>query len=87
MCQQGILGDEQHLVCECPALRDFGGRYEHLFQAPQSDAMILFIGQNDISGVAQFVDTCLEREYTSAGHGLAVGHQVLISPKMAGKDS
>ena len=40
--------------------------YENLFQAPQGDAMILFMWQNDISGVARFIDACLERVYTSA---------------------
>lgn len=52
MCEQGVLGDEKHLVCECPAMRDLRGRYEHLFQTPRSDGMFLFIGQDDIIGVA-----------------------------------
>ena len=30
-------------------------------------AMILFVRQDDIIGVARFVDACLERVYTSAG--------------------
>ena len=29
--------------------------------------MILFMWQNDTIGVAQFIDTCLEIVYTSAG--------------------
>jgi hypothetical protein len=43
MCQQGVLGDEKHLVFGCPALQDLRGRYEHLFQAPRGDAMIFFM--------------------------------------------
>ena len=34
MCQQGVLGDEKHLLFECPALQDLRDRYENLFQAP-----------------------------------------------------
>ena len=30
-------------------------------------AMIPFVWQDDIIGVARFIDACLEREYTSAG--------------------
>ena len=43
LCQQGVSGDEKHLVSECPALQDLRDRYENLFQAPQGDAMILFM--------------------------------------------
>ena len=52
LCQQGVLGDKKHIVCECPALQDLCDRYEILFQAPQGDAMILFMSQDDIIGVA-----------------------------------
>ena len=38
--------------------------YENLFQAPQGDAMILFMWRDDIIGVAQFNDACLERVHT-----------------------
>ena len=67
MCPQGVLGDEKHLLFECPALQDLRDRYENLFQAPQGDAMLLFMWQDDIIGVARFIDACLERMYTSAG--------------------
>ena len=46
------------LCFECPALQDLRDRYENLFQAPQGDAMILFMRQDDIIGVAQFIDAC-----------------------------
>ena len=42
-------------------------RNKNLFQAPHGDAMILFMWQDDIIGVARFIDACLERVYTSAG--------------------
>ena len=78
LCQQGVLGDEKHIVFECPALQDLRDRYENLFQAPQGDAMILFMWQDDIIGVARFIDACLERVYTSAGP--LVGDQASEQP-------
>ena len=39
----------------------------HLFHAPQGDAMILFMWQDDIIGVAQLIHACLERVYRPAG--------------------
>ena len=56
LCQQGVLGDEKHLVFECPALQDLRDMYENLFQAPQGDAMILFKWQDDMVGLAWFID-------------------------------
>ena len=78
MCQQGVLGDEKHLLFECPALQDLRDRYENLFQAPQGDAMLLFMWQDDIIGVARFIDACLERVSTSAGP--PVGDQASDQP-------
>ena len=47
LCQQGVLGDEKHLVFECPALQDLRDRYhdDNLFEAPQGDAMIFLMWQ------------------------------------------
>ena len=36
-----------------------------LFQALQCDAMILFMQEDDVMGVARFIDACLERVYIS----------------------
>ena len=69
---------------ECPALQGMRDRYGNLFRAPQGDAMILFMWQDDIIGVARFIDACLERVYTSAGPPVGTRH--LISPELAGKD-
>ena len=55
MCQQGVLGDDKHLVFEYPALQDLRDRNKNLFQAPHGDAMILFMRQDDIIGVARFI--------------------------------
>ena len=32
MCQQGVLGDEKHIVFECPALQDLRDRNQNLFR-------------------------------------------------------
>ena len=58
--------------------------FQNLFQAPQGDAMILFMWQDDIIGVARFIDACLERVNTSAGPPVGARH--LISPELAGND-
>jgi hypothetical protein len=47
-----------YIVLECPALQDLRERYEDLFQAPQGDAMMLFMWQDDIIGVAQSIEKC-----------------------------
>ena len=66
MCQHRTIGDEEHLVFECPALPDLRGKRPHLFQGTQADAMVLFMWQDDIIGVVRFIDACLERIlYTS----------------------
>ena len=36
---------------ECPLLQYLRERYENMVQAPQGDAMILFMWQDDIIGV------------------------------------
>ena len=81
LCQQCVLEDEKHIVFECPSLRD---RYENLFQAPPGDAVILFMWQDDIIGVARFIDVCLERVYTQLALPREARH--LISPELAGND-
>ena len=55
MCQQGVLGDEKHLVFECPALQDLRDRNKALFKAPHGDAMILLMWQDDIIAMARLM--------------------------------
>ena len=73
--QHRTIGDEKHLVFECPALQDLRDKRPHLFDGAQTNAMVLFMWQDDITGVVRFIDECLERSSTH-----------LISPEMAGKD-
>ena len=47
-------------------------------QAPQGDAVILFMWQDDIIGVARFIDACLHNVFTSAGP--PVGEQASDQP-------
>ena len=53
-------------------------RDEDLYQAPQGDAMILFMWQDDIICVVQFLTACLERVHTSASP--PVGDQASDQP-------
>ena len=48
VCQQSVFGDEEHLLFDCSALQDLRYRNESLFQAPQCNAMTLFMWQGDI---------------------------------------
>ena len=57
-CQQGVSGDQKHIVFECPALQGLRDRYEILVQAPQGDAKILFMWQDDSIGVAPVNEAC-----------------------------
>ena len=79
LCQRGVLGDEKHLVFECPALQDLRDTNKNLFRAPHGDAMILLMWQDDIIDVARSIDMCLERGYTSAGP--LMGYQASASEK------
>ena len=70
LCQLGALGGEKHLVCSSALHCRICVSYGNLCQAPQGDAMILFMWQDasyDIIGVARFIVACLERVYISAG--------------------
>ena len=66
MCRHRTIGDEKHLVFECPALQDVRDKRPHLFKGTQADAMVLFTCQDDMMGVVRFINECLERIlYTS----------------------
>ena len=66
ICQHRTTGDEKHLVFECPALQDLHDKRPHLFDGARTDAMVLFMWQDDMIGVVRFIDECLERIlYTS----------------------
>ena len=47
----GTLGDERHLVFECPELLCFREQWSHLFEGPQT--MQAFMWQEDLIGVAK----------------------------------
>ena len=59
LCATNMLGDEKHLVFECPGLECFREQWSHLFQGPRT--MQAFMWQDDMIGVAKFVNTCLQK--------------------------
>ncbi len=74
LCDSSALGDEKHLVFECPALQHVRHKYGQLFIGVPT--MRLFMWQDDLVGVAKFLDECLEVFY-SAGppHGGQASNQ------------
>ena len=84
MCQQGVLGDEKHIVFACPALQDLRDRYENLFRAPQGGAMILSCGRM----TSLVLLGSLTHAPKECKHQLALlwGTRHLMSPELAGKD-
>ena len=57
------MGDEQHLVFECPILQHVRDRYARLFSGDHT--MRLFMWQTDLLAVAKFLDECLDLVYTA----------------------
>ena len=49
----GALGDERHLLLECPAMRPVRQRFAHLFA--KTDTMQMFIRQQDLFSVACYI--------------------------------
>ena len=58
------IRDEKHLVFECPALQDLRDKRPHVFQGAHADAMVLFMWQDDMIGMAPFIDEYVERILT-----------------------
>ena len=59
LCTTGMLGDEKHLIFECPELQGFREQWSHLFEGPQT--MQAFMWQGDLIGVAKFVTACVKK--------------------------
>lgn len=57
--QQRVIGDEKHLVVECPA-QDLRNKALHLFADAQAGASILFMWQRDMIDVVRFTAECVE---------------------------
>jgi len=58
-CDQQVIGDERHLVFECPAVQSIRARYPALFGADIA-TMQHFMWQLDINSVAHFVMDCFD---------------------------
>ena len=78
LCGVGTLGDERHLIFECPELLCFREQWSHLFEGPQT--MQAFMWQEDLIGVAKFVTACL-RKMNPSYEG-----QTSDQPGVAGRD-
>lgn len=63
LCDSSALGDEKHLIFDCPALQSVRHRYRRLFTGIPT--MRLFMWQDDLVGVAKFIDECLEIVYSA----------------------
>ena len=59
MCNRCTLGDEKHLIFECPELQCFREQWPHLFQGPRN--MLAFMWQDDLISVAKFVNACIRK--------------------------
>ena len=70
LCEGG-LGDELHLVFDCPALQDIRDQYAHLFVGASS--MAQFVWQQPLQDIAHFVHRCLRRVHDRPGGGSEAG--------------
>ena len=58
-CATGALGDERHMIFECPGLQDLRAQWSHLFQGPET--MQAFMWHDNMIGFAKFVNMCLHK--------------------------
>ena len=56
-CGAGSIGDEKHVVFECPHLQPIRDRYGGLFSV---STMIQFLWQDDLVSVSKFLCECLD---------------------------
>ena len=59
LCAAHTLGDEKHLVFECPELQCFREKWPQLFQGQQTTQA--FMWQDDLIVVAKFVNACVRK--------------------------
>ena len=62
LCAGDNPGDEQHVMFECPGLQDIRDKHQGLF-GEHAATMLQFMWQDDIHGVAIFIQACLDRCY------------------------
>jgi len=59
-CTMRRVGDQQHIVFECPFVQSVRDRYPHLFAEDGSQCMHGFMNQRDGVDVLDFVGDCLD---------------------------
>ena len=79
LCTTGALGDERHVIFECPELQDIRAQWPHLFKGPET--MKGFLWQDDLIGVAKFVNMCLRKMNPPV-----LGGSASDQPGVAGRD-
>ena len=79
LCTTGALGDERHVIYECPELQDVRAQWPHLFEGPET--MKAFLWQDDLIGVARFVNMCLKKMNPPV-----LGGSASDQPGVAGRD-
>jgi hypothetical protein len=60
--------------------------YADLFEGPQGTAMILLMWQDNLTGVARFIDACLHSGMYKCQLAPQLGARHLLSPDLAGRD-
>ena len=63
-CSTGLVGDEHHLIFTCPAVEHVRRQFPQLFRIDRR-AVLLFMWQRDLVGVATFVALALEAYHSS----------------------
>ena len=62
LCGLGALGNERHLLLECPAMRSVRQKFAYLFAT--TDTMQMFIWQEDLFSVACYICACMKLHAT-----------------------
>ena len=57
LCGVGSMGDEKHLVFECPHLQTIRDKYPVLFGVP---TMVQFLWQDNLVNVSNFICECMD---------------------------
>jgi len=62
LCASGTVGDEKYFIFESSELQCLKRHWPHLFEGPQT--MLAFMWQDDLIGVAKYVNACVLRMNT-----------------------
>ena len=80
------MGDEKHLVFEYTAMQHVRHEYAELCEGPQGTAKILLMRQDNLIGIALFINACFKSGIYQCLLSLQLGARHLISPELARRD-